>query len=86
MKLLLEERNVPANKINYVLSEIIRMPQSPQQTVERPPRERTALYFKQMARVIKDELLRNETNFKLFMAIYYNDYKMFNYTIPALKS
>jgi hypothetical protein len=37
-----------------------------------PPRKGTTLYFKRMVNTIEDELLRDETNFKLFMAMYYN--------------
>lgn len=89
---MLKERKVSSDKIEYVLDRIIGSvepfsstikPLKPKQ-LKLTARRGTSLYSKQMAAILADKLLRNETNFKIFMAIYYNDYKLLNYTIPTL--
>jgi hypothetical protein len=81
--LLLEEQQVEQDKINYVVDKIIGVPK-PKIKSRKAPTKGSSLYFNQKAAIIKDQLLRNTTNFKLFMAIYYNDFKIFNYTIPKI--
>jgi hypothetical protein len=80
---LLKERQVPEEKRDYVLNTIV----GNSTRTYKPGtigRFGTSLYSIQMAEHLKEELLRDATNFRLLLGIYFHDYRIFNYTVPEL--
>lgn len=79
----MEERNVTNEDIDFVFRNVL-VPLPNKDSDHWAPRE-SALYYKKQAQKAKQKVLRDPQLNVMFIVMYIEDYKIFNYPIPQMK-
>ncbi|CEF62156.1 Sulfotransferase family-containing protein [Strongyloides ratti] len=84
---MLKKQNVEEDKIKYIKEVILEEHKNTTDPIEIKLKEKKSNIknYKDLPNILKNELLSDPYMYKLFLSMYYNDYIIFNYSIPLPK-